>query len=105
MSTLSSSKFVSYDELAAMLCITRKTLRNRLSAYPESLPTPVRFPGAKSPVWHPEVVAAWMHKLRNPHIFSSSNTPILLVASPADKPVRKRGRPSNATLAAEGRLA
>ena len=96
--------YVSQAQLAQTLCISIRTLQNRLSKHPESLPRCIRFPGAKSPVWDHLTLEAWQQAIRT----GGSDAARSAVSGGANQqqPVkRKRGRPSNADRFARGELA
>ena len=89
--------YLSQDQLAQVLCISKKTLQNRLSAHPTTLPQPIRFPGAKSPVWDPVTVEAWQNAI-SPSGSSEARAAVnqdIIVSSAQTEPKKKRGRPSN----------
>lgn len=86
-----------------MLCVSKRTLQNRLSKHPKSLPPCIKFPGAKSPVWDPVTVEAWQSAIRTGSDVSTAG--VGGSAKPKEQVKRKRGRPSNAERFARGELA
>jgi hypothetical protein len=95
--------YITQEDLAQLLHVSKRTLQNRLSAHPDSLPTPIRFPGAKAPLWDPAAVAAWQDAIAaSGSVYARSNLSIIVAPSQAEK--RRRGRPSNAERAARGEL-
>ena len=51
-----------YDQaaLAAILCISKKTLQNQYSVAPHTLPPAISIPGARGPRWTPQSVQEWL---------------------------------------------
>ena len=96
--------YISQVELATLLCVSIRTLQNRLSKFPESLPRAIKFPGAKSPVWDPVTVSAWQQAIRTGGS-DAARTAVSGGANLIQTEKRKRGRPSNADRFARGELA
>jgi hypothetical protein len=101
--------YITQDQLATLFQVSKKTIQNRLSRAPQSLPPCVRLPGAKAPIWDPVVVEKWQDSVANGLVPTPTNTQTPIAsealsqaASSAVK--RKRGRPSNAERAARGEL-
>lgn len=89
--------YLSQDQLAAILCVSKKTLQNRLSANPSTLPQPIKFPGAKSPVWDPVTVEAWQNAISPSGSSEARVSQDIIVSTMQEEPApkKKRGRPSN----------
>ncbi len=76
------NRLLTVDTLAPMLCLSPRTLRNKLCADPGSLPPRVKVPGTRGPRWRMSDVQAWLNAL-----------PIdsdLDLAVPAKRPGRRR---------------
>lgn len=82
-----------YDQptLAAFLAISKKTLQNRYSVAPHTLPPAISIPGARGPRWTPESVAEWL-----------SSRPQHTTKTATVAPRRKAGRPRIAHAAKGG---
>lgn len=97
--------FISQAELASILRVSLKTLQNRLSERPQSLPLPIRFEGSKSPVWHPRTVEVWQESLLSGSSYTTgaqSNSASPIKTEEKKKEKRGRGRPTNAERFARG---
>ncbi|MDA8377231.1 MAG: hypothetical protein M0Z50_09265 [Planctomycetia bacterium] len=82
-----------YDQqsLADFLHVSKKTLQNRYSSTPHSLPAAIQIPGARGPRWTPQSVQEWLNS-RQQH--TQKPAPV------AQK--RKAGRPRIAQVAVVG---
>jgi len=47
--------------LAAILCVSRKTLQNKYSTAPHTLPPAIQIPGARGPRWTAQSVRDWLN--------------------------------------------
>ena len=56
-------RILDVDALAPILCLSPRTLRNKLCADPASLPPRVRVPGVRGPRWRWSDVQAWLGSL------------------------------------------
>lgn len=52
--------FLTQASLAALLCISKKTLQNLYSRTPHSLPVAIQIPGTRGPRWTPQAVQEWL---------------------------------------------
>lgn len=84
-------ELLTIDDLSRILRIHRRTLQNRLSVAPDTLPPPLRLPGTAGPRWRPQDVQAWIDQ------HAAAATP--RTAAPA-QPARRRGRPKKAVALA-----
>ncbi|MBU2834213.1 hypothetical protein HF673_00075 [Acidithiobacillus thiooxidans] len=57
------NRILDVAELAPLLCISPRTLRNKLCAEPNNLPPRVKVPGTKGPRWRLSDVQQWMDAL------------------------------------------
>lgn len=48
------------DQLAELLHMSRKTVLNRISKDPESMPPRLRIPNSRCPLWIRDDVEAWL---------------------------------------------
>jgi hypothetical protein len=95
--------YLTQDDLAQILHVSKRTLQNRLSKYPESLPTAIKMPGAKAPLWDPLSVEAWQNSMGAAgSSYTRANLSIIVAPQKMEK--RRRGRPSNAERAKAGTL-
>lgn len=83
-------RFLDVEALAPMLCLSPRTLRNKLCADPASLPPRVKVPGTRGPRWRMSDVLAWLKALPLDH------EPDLSV--PTRRPGRRRKAVSGCTL-------
>ena len=56
-------RLLDIDALAPLLCLSPRTLRNKLCADPDSLPPCVRVPGTRGPRWRLSDVQDWLASL------------------------------------------
>lgn len=57
---------IGLKELAKILHVSEKTIRNRLSEAPQKLPPRLHLPDTRRPVWLTADVMAWLEKHREP---------------------------------------
>lgn len=57
------NRLLDIEALAPLLCLSPRTLRNRLSQNPASLPPRVRVPGVRGPRWRLSDVQDWLAAL------------------------------------------
>lgn len=57
------NRLLDVDALAPMLCLAPRTVRNKLSADPASLPPRVKVPGTRGPRWRLSDVHRWLDAL------------------------------------------
>jgi predicted DNA-binding transcriptional regulator AlpA len=76
------NRLLTVETLAPLLCLSPRTLRNKLCADPGSLPPRVKVPGTRGPRWRMSDVQAWFNALPLDH------EPDLSV--PARRPGRRR---------------
>lgn len=76
------NQLLTVDTLAPLLCLSPRTLRNKLCADPGSLPPRVKVPGTRGPRWRMSDVQDWFEAL------PLDQEPDLAV--PARRPGRRR---------------
>lgn len=57
------NRILDIAELAPLLCLSPRTLRNKLCAEPNNLPPRVKVPGTRGPRWRLSDVQQWMDAL------------------------------------------
>ena len=57
-------QLVDLNFLSTFLCLQKQTIKNRLSAAPDSLPTPVYLPHTRGPRWFFDDVIHWVRKFK-----------------------------------------
>ncbi len=57
------NRLLTVETLAPILCLSPRTLRNKLCADPGSLPPRVKVPGTRGPRWRLSDVLAWLDAL------------------------------------------
>ncbi len=57
------NRLLDVENLAPMLCLSPRTLRNKLCADPASLPPRVKVPGTRGPRWRMSDVQKWLDAL------------------------------------------
>ena len=76
------NRLLDVDALAPLLCLSPRTLRNRLCADPASLPPRVQVPGTRGPRWRMSDVQHWLAALP-----SAVDVDLMV---PAKRPGRRR---------------
>lgn len=57
------NRLLDINALAPVLCLAPRTLRNKLSLAPDTLPPCVKVPGTKGPRWRWSDVENWLNSL------------------------------------------
>lgn len=57
------NRLLDVDSLAPMLCLSPRTLRNKLCSDPHALPPRVKVPGTRGPRWRLSDVLSWLESL------------------------------------------
>ena len=60
---MADDRILDVEALAPILCLSPRTLRNKLCADPRSLPPRVQVPGVRGPRWRWSDVRAWLGSL------------------------------------------
>ncbi len=74
------NRLLDIESLAPLLCLSPRTLRNKLCAEPKHLPPRVKVPGTRGPRWRWSDVQQWLDALPLDEILD------------VDVPVQRRGR-------------
>lgn len=77
------NRLLDVDGLAPLLCLSPRTLRNKLCSNPDALPPRVQVPGTRGPRWRMSDVQVWLNAL--PVVPGEPD-----VAIPAKRPGRRR---------------
>lgn len=77
------NRLLDVNTLAPILCLSPRTLRNKLCAEPANLPPRVAVPGIKGPRWRLSDVQKWIASLQNSEAGH-------LEAVPKSRPGRRR---------------
>ena len=63
MTSAADNRLLDVEALAPMLCLSPRTLRNKLCSDPQTLPPRVKVPGTRGPRWRMSDVQDWLAAL------------------------------------------